>query len=97
MWVPGKQEEQEEEQEQEQQEEQKEQQQQQQQQEDEKKDKELIEIIIPVRRWQAHKKAIVTVVLTSTPPLILSGSEDETVHVWSLKHLLDNESKSVRS
>ena len=71
--------------------------QQQQQQQVEKKDKELIEIIIPVRRWQAHKKAIVTVVLTSTPPLILSGSEDETVHVWSLKHLLDNESKSVRS
>ena len=47
--------------------------------------------IVPVRRWQAHQQSIVTVVLTSTPPCILSGSEDEKVNVWSLKRLDDNE------
>ena len=47
--------------------------------------------IPPVRRWQAHQQSIVTIVLTTTPPLILSGSEDEKVHVWSLRSGDDKE------
>jgi Ca2+-binding EF-hand superfamily protein len=39
--------------------------------------------ILPERRWSAHEQSIVTVTLTSTPPLILTGSEDECVHVFS--------------
>ena len=40
--------------------------------------------IVPIRRWSAHHQSIVTVAPTSTPPLILTGSEDECVHVYSL-------------
>ena len=57
---------------------------------EEEKEERQIGKITPVRRWQAHSKSIVTVVLTSTPPLILSGSEDEKVHVWSLRRLDDH-------